>query len=156
MCPTGKMQVFFDMSRNSTALSAQSLSRVWLFATLWARLLCPWDSPGKSTGGVYHFLFQGIQSWIDIKFAEFQWNLIFYNEFYVKYALVLCCAKSLQSCPTPCDSMDSNPPGSSVHEIFQARILEGIAISSSRRSSWPKDQTCISYVSCIVNQVLYH
>ena len=40
-------------------------------------------------------------------------------------------AKSLQSCPTLCDPMDSSPPGSSVHGILQARILEWVAISFS-------------------------
>ena len=40
-------------------------------------------------------------------------------------------AKSLQLCPTLCDPMDSNPPGSSVRRILQARILEGVAISFS-------------------------
>ena len=58
-------------------------------------------------------------------------------------------AKSLQSCPTLCDLMDCSLPGSSVHEILQARILEWVAISSSRGSSRPSDQTCISYGSCI-------
>ena len=38
-------------------------------------------------------------------------------------------AKSLQSCPTLCDPMDSSPPGSSVHRILQARILEQVAMS---------------------------
>jgi len=42
-------------------------------------------------------------------------------------------AKSLQSCPTLCDSMDSSPPGSSVHRILQARILEWVSISFSPR-----------------------
>ena len=36
-----------------------------------------------------------------------------------------------QSCPTLCEPMDCNPPGASVHRIFQARILEWVAISSS-------------------------
>ena len=45
--------------------------------------------------------------------------------------------------------MDCNPPGSSVHGILQARILEWVAISSSRGSSWPRDQTQLSYISCI-------
>ena len=40
-------------------------------------------------------------------------------------------AKSLESCLTLCDSMDSSPPGSSVHRILQARILEWVAISFS-------------------------
>ena len=50
--------------------------------------------------------------------------------------------KSLQSC----DPVDCNPPGSSVHGILQARILERIAMLSSRGSSPPRDQT---HVSCI-------
>ena len=40
-------------------------------------------------------------------------------------------AKSLQSCPTLCDPIDSSPPGSSVHGVLQARTLEWVAISSS-------------------------
>ena len=51
------------------------------------------------------------------------------------------CAKSLRSCPTLCDPMDCILPGSSVHEIFQARKLEWVAISFSRESSRPRDQT---------------
>ena len=51
--------------------------------------------------------------------------------------------------------MDRSPPGSSVHEILQARILEQVAISSSRGSSQPKEQTHVSYVSCTGRQVLY-
>ena len=43
-------------------------------------------------------------------------------------------AKSLQSCPTLCDPMDCSLPGSSVHGIFQARILEWVAIAFSRRT----------------------
>ena len=42
-------------------------------------------------------------------------------------------------CSTLCSFMDCSPPGSSVHGIFQARILEWVAISSSRGSSWPRD-----------------
>ena len=41
-------------------------------------------------------------------------------------------AESLQSCPTPCDPMDSSPPGSSVLGILQVRILEWVAMPSSR------------------------
>ena len=43
-----------------------------------------------------------------------------------------CAAKSRQSCPTPSDSMDCSTPGSSVHGIFQARVLEWSAIAFSR------------------------
>ena len=54
------------------------------------------------------------------------------------------CAKSLQSRPTLCDSLNRSPPGSCVHGILQARILGWVAMSSSRGSSWPKDGTCSS------------
>ena len=54
-----------------------------------------------------------------------------------------------QSCPTLCDPMDCSLPGSSVHGIFQARILEWVAISFSRRSSIPRDWT---WVSCMVGR----
>ena len=59
-----------------------------------------------------------------------------------------CTHMHAQSSPTLCDPMDYSPPGSSVHGISQARILERVAISSSRGASQPRDQTCISYVSC--------
>jgi len=49
-----------------------------------------------------------------------------------------------------------SPPDSPVHEIFQARILEWVAMTSSRRSSQPRDQTYISYVFCIERWVLYN
>ena len=61
-----------------------------------------------------------------------------------------------QSCPTLCDPTDCNPPGSSVHGIFQARILEWVVISSSRGSLQPRDQTHISCVSCTGRNILYH
>ena len=54
-----------------------------------------------------------------------------------------------QLCPTLCDPMECNPPGSSVHGILQARVLEWVAISSSRGSSQPRDQTRLLNVSCI-------
>ena len=66
------------------------------------------------------------------------------------------CVKSLQSCPTLCNHMDFSPPGSPVHRILHARILEWVAISSCRGSSRPRDGTCISNVSYIGRQVLYH
>ena len=52
--------------------------------------------------------------------------------------------------------MDCSLPGSSVHGMFQARILEWVAISCFRGSSGPRDQTHISSVSCIDWRILYH
>ena len=54
-----------------------------------------------------------------------------------------------QSCPILCDPMDCSLPVSSFRGIFQARILEWVAISFSRRSSWPRDWT---RVSCIIGR----
>ena len=65
-------------------------------------------------------------------------------------------AKLLQSCPTLCDPMDYSPPGSSVHGILQARILEWVAMPSSRGSSQPRDQSqcLLCFLDC--RQILYH
>ena len=52
-----------------------------------------------------------------------------------------------QSCPTLCDPMDCSPPGSSVHGILQARILEWAAISFSSGSSQPRDQTQVTRIA---------
>ena len=52
-----------------------------------------------------------------------------------------------QSCPTPCDPVDCSPQVSSVHGILQARILEWVAMPSSRRSSQPRDQTQVSSIA---------
>ena len=52
-----------------------------------------------------------------------------------------------QSCLTSCNPMDYCPPGSSVHGILQARILEWVAIPFSRGSSWPRDRTWISHIA---------
>jgi len=51
-----------------------------------------------------------------------------------------------QSCPTLCDPMDCSLQCSSVHEIFQARVLEWVAISFSRGSSQPRDRIWISHI----------
>ena len=51
-----------------------------------------------------------------------------------------------QSCLTLCDPVDCNLPGSSVHGIFQAMVLEWIAISFSRGSSQPRDRTQVSHI----------
>ena len=64
-------------------------------------------------------------------------------------------AKSLQSCPTLCNPMDCSPPDSSVHEILQARLLESVAMPSSRGSSHPRGRTHIAYISCISRWTFY-
>ena len=70
------------------------------------RLLHPWDSPGKNTGMDCHFL----QQCMKVKSES----------------------EVTQSCPTLCDPMDCSPPGSPIHGIFQARVLEWVAIAFSK------------------------
>ena len=67
----------------------------------------------------------------------------------------VCVCVHAQSCPTLCDPMDCSLFGFSVYGIFQARILERVAISFTRGSSSPRDWTHVSCVSCIGRQVLY-
>ena len=67
-----------------------------------------------------------------------------------------CLCAFVLRCVWLCSPMDCRPPGSAVPGIFQARILEGAAISYSRGSSWPRDQTCISPIFCIGRWLLYH
>jgi len=94
------------------------------------RLLCPWDLPGKSTGVGCHHLKCLYHSTI---LGHRITNLLKENE-----------SELAQSCPTLCDSMDCSLPGFSIHGIFQARVLEWVAISVSRWSSWPRDRTWVS------------
>ena len=54
------------------------------------------------------------------------------------------CVLVAQSCPTLCDPMDCSPPGSSVHGIFQAKIMGWVAILFSRGVSWPRDRIRVS------------
>ena len=60
--------------------------------------------------------------------------------------MFICLYEDAQSCPTLCNPMDCSLPGSSVHEIFQARILEWVAISFSRASSQPRDRIQASHI----------
>ena len=58
-------------------------------------------------------------------------------------------------CPILCNPMDCGPPGSSVHGIFQAGILEWLDVSSSRGSFHPRDWIHISCIPCFGRQILY-
>ena len=55
-----------------------------------------------------------------------------------------------------CNPMGCSSSGSSIHGIFQARLLEWVATSSSRGSSWLKDGTCVSCISCTGRLIVYH
>ena len=84
-------------------------------------------SPSKTTGCTpcsFFWLHQGQQwAWISVASTPVHWG--WHGD--------PAAAKSLQSCPTLCNPIDSSPPGSSVHGIFQARVLEWVAISFSWR-----------------------
>ena len=93
-------------------LQLSCFSRVRLCATpemAPTRLPHPWDSPGKNAGVGCHFLLQCMKAKSE--------------------------SEVVQSCPTPSDPMDCSLPGSSVHGIFQARVLKWGAIAFSGRSS---------------------
>ena len=77
--------------------------------------------------------------------------LCFSNNLLLDLLLWLCLVT--QSCSTLCNTMDCSPPGSSVHGVLQARLLEWVAISLSRGSSRPRDWT---HVSCSGRCILYH
>ena len=77
-------------------------------------------------------------------------NMVSYATQYV----YMCSVASVVS--KPLRPSDCSPPESSVHGILQARILEWVAMPSSRGYSQHRDQTHVSYVSCICRQVLYH
>ena len=84
------------------------------------RLLHPWDSPGKNTGVGCHFLLQCMK---------------------VKSE-----SEVTQLCPTLSDPMDCSLPGSSIHGIFQARVVEWGAIAFSiERTTWYKPRTLNDY-----------
>ena len=93
------------------------------------QLLCPWEFPGNSTGVDCHFLFQGI-------FPTQRWNLCLLHCRTLLLnlqgsPLIPLCVLVTQSYPTLCNPIDCSPPGSSVHGILQARILEWVAIPFS-------------------------
>ena len=88
------------------------------------RLTCPWDSPGKNTGVCCLFLLQCMKVKSEREFA--------------------------QSCPTLSDPMDCSLPGSSIHGIFQARILEwgAVAFSICNVKSTLNPSHCIFHLRC--------
>ena len=93
---------------------------------------------------------------------SFQWKNIRYGEGMYRRSLLLCvcvcvCVYSVaQLSLTLCNPMDWSLPGSSVHGILQAEILEWVAISFSRGSFWSRDQSWVSSISWIGRWILEH
>ena len=95
-----------------------------------------------------------LSNWTDWRVYIYRCVCVCVYIYVICFYYVLCqCA---QSCPTLFEPRDCSPSVSGVHGIFQARILEWVAISSSRGSSWPRDWICVSFVSCMGRQILYH
>ena len=95
----------------------------------------------------------------EIRFNKIIQNILvnLLNKFYHHKIMIFtvpgpCCSVA-KSCPTFCDPVGCSPPGSCVREISQGRILERVAISFSKGSSWPRDRTRVSYIG---RRVLYH
>ena len=135
------------------------LSRVRLFATLWtvarqAPLFMGF--PGKNTGVGCHVLLQGLFSIQGLNqrllhFLHWQADSLQPSHLGIPVEPCVCvcvcvCVWVAQSCPTLCHPTNSSSPGSNIHEILQARILEWVAMPFFWGSSWPRDW---SYVSCI-------
>ena len=78
-----------------------------------------------------------------------------WEDFQHHQSLHLCLCTVTQLHPTLCNPVDCNPLPFSFHGSFQTRILEWVAISYSRGSSWFRDQTHVSCISCIGRQILY-
>ena len=108
---------------------------------------------------LFSFIFPGarITLWL-VNSSDEMWRLWIPKlsipvSWYSSFLLVFCPLKKkvkvlgTQSCQTLWDPMDCSPPGSSIHGILQARILEWVAIPFSRGSFWPRDQTCVSRIA---------
>ena len=130
------------------------------------------DSPGKNTRVGCHALLQGTLPTQGLNPELPHCRLILYHlshqgslkclilfkyvgieEKFRNLCCCCCCCSVVQSCPPVCNLIDCSPLGSSLHGISQARILEWVALSSSRKLPQLKDQ---SPVSCIGRRILYH
>ena len=112
-----------------------------LLIRLWRTLV------SYSTELYFHLSLPDVSIWID-------WSYELLGRVLQRWcALLKAHAHLLQSCPTLCHPTDCSPPGTSVHRILQARILKWVVIPFSRGSSWPRNQTCVSYIG---RWILYH
>ena len=135
------------------------LSRVRLFAIPW--IYSPWNSQGQNTEVGSHYLLQGtFPTWgsnPDLShWRQILCHLSHQGNTVIPQYRMCVCAQSLSRVRLFCNPMDYSLPGFSVHGILQARILEWVAISSSRASSPSRDPIFLSYVSCIGKWVLYY
>ena len=133
--------------------------------------LWPRSSPGSSDHGIFQARtlewvaisfsrgssWRRVQTWVSCISCIGRW--ILYHCAPGKPYIHTCCCSVIRSCLVS-DSLWPHglysPPGSSVHGILQARILEWVAMPSSRGSSQSMNRTYVSCISCIGRRVLYH
>ena len=122
--PDGRKQISMELSSGSflkvrdfySSLGLHCFSSVQSLSHVWL-FVTPWIAARQASLGRP-----------EVKWSEVKWNEL------------------AQSCPTLCDPMDCSLPGSSLHGILQARVLEWVAIAFSRGSSWPRDWTQVSRI----------
>ena len=131
-------------------LCAQSFSCVWLFATPWTVAHQVPLSMGLSQQEYWSGLLSTPPADLPTQVSNLHWQVDSLPLSHLGSSSGCSCSCSVvQLCLTLWDPMDCSLPGSSVHRIFQARILEQVAISYSRGSSQSRNQTRDSSVSCI-------
>ena len=97
------------------------------------------DSPGKNTGVGCHALLQDIHTIICIKNMHYLYS-------------ICCCCLVIKSCPTLCDPMECNPPGSSVHGISQEEYWSGLPFPSLEIFPTEELNLCLP----LDRRILYH
>ena len=134
--------------------------------TEWPSVLAGWISTDRRTCCLCSPATSLCQVTLSLSRPRCYWNTMSHCYFLISFQWTsLGCAaedcgglevkvKVTQSCPTLCNSVEYSPPGSSIHGIIQARILEWVAIPFSRGSSRPRDQTRVSHLHC--RWILYH
>ena len=119
----------YQLKTVPVAVAAKSLQSCATPQTAAHQAPRPWDSPGKNTGVGCHFLLQGMKVESESEVA--------------------------QSCPTPSDPMDCSLPGTSVHGIFQARVLEWDAIAFSKNGVvLPYNLRIFSCIAAVTTRLL--
>ena len=137
---------------NSRLSSKASI--LWHSASFIAQLSHPYTTTRKTialsnqtfVGKVTSLLFNMLSRLVIVFLSRSKHLLISWLHLPSAVILVKSESEVAQSCPTLRDPMDCSLPGSSVHGILQARVLEWVAISFSRGSSWPRDRTWVSRI----------
>ena len=120
---TSELSIMKSKGQEAAAAAAKSRQSCSVRPHRWqpTKLLLPWDSPGKNTGVGCHFLLQCVKVKSESEVA--------------------------QLCPTISNPMDCSLPGSSIHGIFQARVLEWGAIAfSGHKKQWDAKQKCLPFL----------